>query len=227
MSQKLSSSLDKIKFFPANPLAQMAIVLLCALAVEWLVLPFSKNPILVALPILIAVGVVFFSHRAEKETLKEIGYRFDNFWSCLRLLALPMLVFFAALALIGYGLGSLRFDKLFDLAFLKKGAWLFVWGLIQQHALQAFFNRRAQAVWEKDYKSVLFAASIFALLHLPNFWLVIATFLGGVMWAAVYQIIPNLFALALAHGLMSTALVLSAPPAALHGMRVGYNYFRL
>ena len=38
----------------------MAIVLLCALAVEWLILPFSKNPFLVALPILIAVGVVFF-----------------------------------------------------------------------------------------------------------------------------------------------------------------------
>ncbi len=224
---KLHSPLDKIKNLLTKPLAQMAIVLLCALSVEWLILPFTKNPFLVALPILAAVGVVFFSHRRSNESLKQIGYRFDNFGACLRLLALPMLAFFLALAIIGYGLGSLRFDKLFDLAFLKKGAWLFVWGLVQQHALQAFFNRRAQSVWGSGYRSVLFAAAIFALLHLPNFWLVIATFCGGMMWASVYQKIPNLFALALSHGLMSTALVLSAPPAALHGMRVGYNYFRL
>ncbi len=205
----------------------MAIVLLCALAVEWLVLPFSKNPFLVSLPILIAVGVIFFSHRRRGESLKEIGYRFDNFLSCLRLLALPMTAFLVGLILLGWILGSLHFGDLFGSAFFRKYVWLFVWGLIQQHGLQAFFNRRAQEIWSKGYLSILIAASIFALLHLPNVWLTIATFLGGLMWAFVYQRTPNLFALAISHAIMSGILVMTMPPAALHGMRVGYNYFRL
>jgi len=213
--------------FLINPLAEITIVILCALCVEWLVLPFTKNPFLVALPIIIAVGFIFFSHRRNNESIKEIGYRFDNFFECWRFLVLPMLGFCFALAFIGWTLGSLRFGELFGWAFLKKYVWLFVWGLIQQHALQAFFNRRAQAVWGKGLASVLAAATIFALLHLPNVWLTVATFFGGVMWASVYQRVPNLFALALSHGVMSTVLVLSAPPAAMHGMRVGYNYFRL
>jgi membrane protease YdiL (CAAX protease family) len=99
--------------------------------------------------------------------------------------------------------------------------------LIQQHALQAFFNRRAQEIWSNGYLSIFVTALIFALLHLPNFWLTVATFLGGLMWATVYQRVPNLFALAISHALMSGVLVLTMPTAALHGMRVGYNYFRL
>lgn len=205
----------------------MLIVLLCALAVEWAILPFTKNPFAIALPVCITVGVIFFSYRRNHETLKEIGYCVDNFVACWRILILPMLAFFIFLTLLGWSLGSLRLNDFFSQAFFRKYVWLFVWGLIQQHALQAFFNRRLQEVWGKGYLSVLAAASIFALLHLPNLWLTLATFFGGLMWATVYQRMPNLFALALSHGIMSGVLVLTMPPAALHGMRVGYNYFRL
>ena len=205
----------------------MSIVLLCALAVEWAILPFTKNPFIIALPILVALATIVFSHRRRNESLKELGYRFDNFAACWRLLILPMLAFFVGLTVLGWFLGSLRYEDLFTSAFFKKYIWLFVWGLIQQHALQAFFNRRAQMIWNKGILSVVVATSIFALLHLPNFWLTVATFLGGLMWTSVYQRVPNLFALALSHGIMSGVLVMSMPRAAMHGMRVGYNYFLL
>ncbi len=205
----------------------MSIVLLCALAVEWAILPFTKNPFIIALPVCIMVGVIFFSHRRNHETLTEIGYRADNFFDCWRALILPMLAFVVFLTLLGWALESLRLNDFFSQAFFRKYVWLFVWGLIQQHALQAFFNRRLQAVWGRGFLSVFVAASVFALLHLPNLWLTVATFSGGLMWAMVYQRVPNLFALALSHGIMSGVLVLTMPPAALHGMRVGYNYFRL
>lgn len=205
----------------------MFIVLLCALAVEWLVLPFTKNPFVVALPILIALAAIFFSHRQRGESLKDIGYRFDNFTACWRILILPMLAFFVFLTVLGWYLGSLRLNDFLGAAFFRKYVWLFVWGLIQQHALQAFFNRRAQEIWSKGFLSVFVTASIFALLHLPNFWLTVATFFGGLMWATVYQRVPNLFVLALSHGIMSGVLVMTMPRSALHGMRVGYNYFNL
>jgi membrane protease YdiL (CAAX protease family) len=219
--------LSKIKNIITNPLAEMFIVLLCALAVEWLILPFSKSPFIIAVPICIALATIVLSHRGRKESLKDIGYRFDNFAQCWRILILPMLAFFVFLTVLGWYLGSLRLNDIFSQAFFRKYAWLFLWGLIQQHALQAFFNRRAQEIWGKGFSSVFVAASIFALLHLPNFWLMVATFFGGLMWAAVYQRVPNLFVLALSHGIMSGALVMTMPRAALHGMRVGYNYFNL
>ena len=73
--------------------------------------------------------------------------------------------------------------------------------------------------------SVVFVASIFALLHLPNLWLTIATFLSGLMWAWVYQRVPNLLALALSHAVLTVILVLTVPYSALHGLKVGYGYF--
>ena len=136
-----------------------------------------------------------------------------------------MLAFCAALVVLGWSLGSLHFGDVSGWSF-KKYALLIISALIQQHALQAFFNRRAEMIWGKGFLSVLAATSIFALLHLPNCWLTIATFLGGLMWTRVYQRVPNLFALALSHAIMSGILIFSMPPAALHGMRVGYNYFR-
>lgn len=203
----------------------MLIVLLCALAVEWVILPFTKNPFVIALPILIALATIVFSHRRRGESLKDIGYRFDNFARCWRILILPMLAFFVFLTVLGWYLGSLRLDDFWGAAFFRKYVWLFVWGLIQQHALQAFFNRRAQEIWSEGFSSVFVTASIFALLHLPNVWLTVATFFGGLMWAAVYRRVPNLLVLALSHGIMSGVLVMTMPRAALHGMRVGYNYF--
>jgi membrane protease YdiL (CAAX protease family) len=82
-------------------------------------------------------------------------------------------------------------------------------------------------VWGRGIASIFIAATLFALLHLPNFWLAAATFFGGLLWATVYQRVPNLFALAVSHGIMSGFLVGALPPSVLHGMRVGYNYFRL
>lgn len=202
----------------------MSIVLLCALAVEWLVLPFSKNPFIFAPLIIIIAGVIFFSHLEHNESLRELGYRFDNFSACLRLLALPMLAFSAALVVLGWSFGSLHFGDISGWS-LKKYTLLLASALIQQHVLQAFFNRRAERVWSKGFLSAVAAAAIFALLHLPNFWLTVATFLGGLMWAIVYQRVPNLFALALSHAIMSGVLVLSVSPSALQGMRVGYSYF--
>ena len=96
---------------------------------------------------------------------------------------------------------------------------------MQQYPLQGFINRRAQAVWGRGARSTLFVASVFALLHLPNPWLMLATFCGGLLWAWAYQRTPNLFALAFSHSVMTVVLVTTVPYSSLGGMRVGYGYF--
>jgi membrane protease YdiL (CAAX protease family) len=108
---------------------------------------------------------------------------------------------------------------------LEWALWLPLWGLMQQYVLQGFVNRRAQILFGRGWQSVLLVAFVFALLHLPNPWLTVATFAGGFIWAYAYQRAPNLLALALSHALMSMLLACSLPASTINSLRVGIKYF--
>jgi membrane protease YdiL (CAAX protease family) len=202
---------------------EIASVVSSFLIAEWMVLPFAGNSKLVAaVPLGLALALILFSHRAYQETAREIGWRLDNFWQAARLLVLPMLA--AAVLIVGFGLlkKSLRFD---GRQMLEWALWLPLWGLMQQYVLQGFVNRRAQELCGRGWRSLLLVALVFALLHLPNPLLAVATFAGGLIWAHVYQRAPNLIALALSHGLMSMLLACSLPASLTNSLRVGIKYF--
>ena len=202
---------------------EIASVVSSFLIVEWMVMPFAGNSKLVAaIPAGLALTLMLLSQRARRESAREIGWRLDNFGSAARLLILPMIVVAALLVGIGLMIKSLRFDRQ---QVLEWTVWLPLWGLMQQYVLQGFINRRAQTLFGRGSKSVLLVALIFALLHLPNPWLSLATFAGGLAWAYVYQRAPNLIALALSHALMSMLLALSLPPTTINSLRVGIKYF--
>lgn len=193
------------------------------LIAEWMVLPFSgNNKLVAAIPLGFALALMLLSHRARRESAREIGWRLDNFGRAARLLALPMI---AAVGVI-VGIGLLKKSLRFDGPQVLEYAWsLPLWGLLQQYVLQGFINRRAQILCGRGSKSVLLVALIFALLHLPNPWLSVATFAGGLIWAYVYQRAPNLLALALSHALMAGLLALSLPATTINSLRVGIKYF--
>lgn len=206
---------------------EISFVLLCVLVAEWAVLPFfGRNSRIGMIPVVFVFMTGSVSHRLRLEGARELGFRWDNFLIAMRVLILWMICAGALLVLIGWHLKGLHFSG-------PHSAWasaasfpgLCVWGLMQQYALQSIVNRRAQILWGKGAGSILFAATIFGVLHLPNLWLALATFLGGLVWAATYQRVPNLFALALSHAGMTVVLASTIPANLLHGMRVGYNYF--
>lgn len=207
---------------------EMVSVVSSVLIAEWMaVTPAGFPKAIIAVPVALAILVIILSHRLRSESLRYIGFRFDNFLKALSLLAVPAIVVALLCLLVGWKLGTpinfLRWHP--DRHLVLQIAAGFSWGLIQQYVLQGFINRRAMIVLGRGWASVLIVASIFGLLHLPNLWVTTITFVGGLLWAAIYQRVPNLFALAITHSVMTWFIVSTLPPAALSHLRVGLRYF--
>ena len=208
---------------------EIASIVSSTLIAEWAVLAAGGlSKLWLVPPVGLAFALMAYSHRVRGESLRDLGWRFDNFARALALLLPFMLCGAAALALAGwlwFGSPARAGGGRAGWSVLGLPVWGFAWGLLQQLVLQGFVNRRAQLVFGKGWGSVVLVAAVFALLHLPNPLLTAATFAGGLLWAWAYQRTPNLLALALSHALMTWVLVSTLPESALGGLRVGYKYF--
>jgi membrane protease YdiL (CAAX protease family) len=207
---------------------EIASVVSSILIAEWIAASVAGGSRLtVAIPITLAFAFMIVSHRLREETLRDLGFRFDNFVRAGTLLLLPMITVAVLCLALGHWFGG-RMDFLgwhVGTPLVAQLALGFGWGLVQQYVLQSFINRRAQLISGKGWLSILLTAAAFSVLHMPNAWLMLATFAGGVVWAAVYQRAPNIFALAISHSLMTWVIVSTLPPSSLHHLRIGFKYF--
>jgi len=207
----------------ALALWEIASVLISCFIAEWVVLSlFGRNRWLVAVPISFAFILMIASHRSYGEGFRQMGFRLDNFVTAVRVLILPTLVAVIVILVVGW----LMRDGHSSTQLLRPRFLLTpLWALFQQYALQGYINRRAQIVFGKGAKSILLVALLFSVVHFPNPTLSVLTLVGGLVWAAVYQRHPNLFALAASHTIASLTVALALPPDVINSLRVGFKYF--
>jgi membrane protease YdiL (CAAX protease family) len=216
----------------AVTLLEVASVVSTALITAWVIVPLRiGNRWLESLPGLLALLLMINSHRLRGETPGQMGFTLRHFWRACWLLLLPMIITALIVALIGAALGSLHFNSYFAPSLVGRAAW----GLIQQYVLQAFIYRRMRSALvieseaetqraRQTRRAIILTALLFAIVHAPNLPLMTLTFVSALLWTWVYERAPNLFALALSHGLLSAVTAMSLPDWMLRGMVVGLRH---
>ena len=173
--------------------------------------------------VVLYAGIGAAAHLRAGERPGDLGLRIDNLGAAaadaLRATAL------IGLFLVGAGavLGSLDFPPLSQWPrALGDGA---AWGLLQQYGLLCIYYRRFSELLPRHRHGALWATSaVFALLHLPNPFLTIATFGAGALSCWLYRRTPNLIVLGIMHGVVSFLMIGSLPETITMGMRVGPGY---
>ena len=172
----------------------------------------------------LVVGLAVWSHWRRGETPRDLGFRTDNLGpAALQVFSFvgPVIV---VILIVGVVAGSFRVPERSEL--LARLIVLPLFGLGQQYLLLGFYLRRYEEALPGSRLPVLATALTFALLHLPNSFLVGATFLTGLGYCWLYKRAKNLWVLGLAHGLLSLAFSVSISKSLASGMKVGSRALR-
>ena len=153
----------------------------------------------VVVAVLLWSAYVFYRYKKDPMVLKDWGFRRDNFSEVFKL-ALPfvlisVLVFFT----IGYLQGSLNLTwHILPLLITYP-----IWGSIQQFltiGLLAGNLGEMKRLKLKKFLILLITAVFFSLVHFPNTWLMIGTFILAIFYGYLYLKAKNIFVLGLFHG---------------------------
>ena len=183
-------------------------------------------------PALLALWLIVRSQRLRGESWRDVGLRREGFFAACKLLALPMLGALVVMGILGWQTNLFQRSTHFMLKLLLVP----LWGIFQQYIAQGFLYRRvrfllvnAQANSQEQQRqtrwAIVVSASCFAFVHLPNPALTVLTLAAGLLWSWVYERAPNLWALGLSHGILSLALMHTAPAWLLQSMSIGYKHF--
>lgn len=176
----------------------------------------------VILVYLACIGLVLASHLYFGDSWKRLGIRRDNLRPAGREWAVVTLLLVVPVVAAGLIWGH------FQLQPWKKVVAYFLWALLQQHLIQNFLRSRSHDLlsgwfpprWIPATSAVL-AATLFALLHLPNSLFVLLSLLGALVWCSLFNRHPNLYLAAASHFVLAFLLILFFKQGPLQGLAVG------
>ncbi len=170
-------------------------------------------------------GTILLTHLLHRDSIAKLGLGLDELRASAESIlpiALPALL----LPLLIYGFASHRLTLLWPgkqslLGFVGYGTW----SLFQEYLTQSFFNNRLMSVIRNRQVSSFATALMFGSAHIPNPVLMLATFVGGLLFSWSFARHRNIWPLALAHMAGGFLVAAVCPPALTHNMRVGPGYY--
>ena len=99
-----------------------------------------------------------------------------------------------------------------------------VWAIMQQFLLQSYFLARCLRLTQSRWLAVVAVALLFAIAHIPNPVLTLATFVWGIFCCILFLRYRNLYTLGIAHGILGICFAVAVPDHFHHHMRVGLGY---
>ena len=82
-----------------------------------------------------------------------------------------------------------------------------LWGGAQQFALQNFIGANVAQFLRSELAVAAVTGLLFGLSHVPRWDLTLLTLTSGVAFTWIYRRFPNLWAVALAHGVLGTLAI--------------------
>jgi len=184
------------------------------LAVLWL--PAREQLIFGPIALLAPLALVLW----QRPSTKVLGLNFRAFVSSWWIL--PASAAFGLVAiLLARAAGT--FHPLYDADFTHVGGYV-LWTVYQQFLLQDYFMPRLTRFFRTD-AAIALAAVLFAVAHLPNLTLTVATLVWGAVSCALFRRYRSLYVVGIAQGLLGLCFAVCVPDAFHHHMRVGLGYF--
>jgi hypothetical protein len=156
----------------------------------------------------------------QRPTLSELGLHWRGFASSLWILPAAA-VLAAAGILMARAAGT--FHELYKAELAHVGGYV-LWTIYQQFLLQDYFMPRLTRLLKAD-AAIAFAAVLFAMAHLPNVVLTVATLVWGAVSCALFRRCRSVVVLGITQGLLGLCFAVCIPDAYLHHMRVGLGYW--
>ena len=195
-------------------LAELTIGFAAILVVLWL--PTREQLIFGPIALLAPLILVL----RQKPTLSDLGLHWrgsvSSFW------ILPAAAV-AATAGILMARAAGTFHELYKPDLAHVGGYV-LWTIYQQFLLQDYFMPRLTRVLNTD-AAIAFAAVLFAMAHLPNVVLTVATLVWGAVSCALFRRCRSVIVLGLTQGLLGLCFAVCVTDAYLHHMRHIFKRF--
>ena len=196
-------------------LAELTIGFAAILAILWL--PTHEQLIFGPIALFAPLALVLLSREPK---LSQLGLGWRGFVSSLWILPAAAVTAVAGILLAR---ASGTFHDLYKPDLAHVGGYV-VWTIYQQFLLQDYFMPRLTRLLQTD-TAIAIASVLFALAHLPNVMLTVATLIWGAISCALFRRYRSLVVLGIAQGLLGLCFAMCVPDLYLHHMRVGLGYW--
>ena len=188
----------------------------------WAQMPLSGNPLRFSDYIICAYLLAVFGTYLYKDrhNLSAWGLNKVQFLPALKSLWLPTAIF----TIIPLILGFFVKNPLTPAELLKDMAIYPFYAFVQLFFCLSFPMAHFRKTDQSQNQSVLAVSGLFALIHWPNTIVMLICFCSMAIWAWVYFLKPNLFAVAISMGISAAVFGQALPYKIHHNVGVGPDY---